>query len=192
MAPRAIVRAARKVSRLLVDQNIPHALVGGLAVGLYGYNRTTRNVDFLVFRSAQKGLEELGPRTPISEPLKGVSTTMDRVDMNFIFVAKPLRRRDISSAIRIASVPVIGLDPLIVMKMVAGRTKDLVDIADLLRLGEVSVEKVSERLSGEDLDRFKALVTIAKLEKKGQARKARRLLVAMLGNSVGLDIVGAG
>lgn len=78
------------------------------------------------------------------------------------------------------------------MKVRTGGSEHLVDVIEFLKLDEVSIEKVSERLSGEDLDRFESLVTIAKLETRGQIKKARRLLVATLARSVGLDIVGAG
>jgi len=64
MAPRAVLRVARRVSRMLTTQQIPHALVGGLAVGFYGFNRMTTNVDFVVPLSSKRAFEQLGPIRP--------------------------------------------------------------------------------------------------------------------------------
>src|ERR1700685_1991576 len=43
-----ILYAVDVSSRILREAGIPHALAGGLAVGAYGYPRTTEDVDFLV------------------------------------------------------------------------------------------------------------------------------------------------
>src|SRR5882672_2770200 len=43
-----ILNALEVASRMLRDAGIPHALAGGLAIGAYGYPRTTDDVDFLV------------------------------------------------------------------------------------------------------------------------------------------------
>ena len=47
VAPETL-RAAEVTSEKLREASIPHALTGGLAVGAYGYPRTTANVRFLV------------------------------------------------------------------------------------------------------------------------------------------------
>lgn len=44
----AILRRAADISRLLVELNIPHVLIGGLAVGIHGHPRSTKDVDFMV------------------------------------------------------------------------------------------------------------------------------------------------
>lgn len=43
---------ARRVSATLTRLRVPHALVGGLAVGLHGHPRATKDVDFLVGEEA--------------------------------------------------------------------------------------------------------------------------------------------
>lgn len=182
MAPRAVLRVAKKVSRLLDAQQIPHALAGGLAVGFHGFNRMTRDADFVVPKSARKAVEQLGPTTPISGHLSGVSVKVDGVDVDFLFVGKTVRAGDLSSTAQYAGLPVIGVDPLVAMKMGAGRSKDTLDVIELLKLGTVSVEVVSARLSGDDLEQFQGLVTIASLEKR-QPRKARRILTTLLAKS---------
>jgi len=47
VAPHIILDAIES-SRRLGELGIPHALIGGVAVGLYGHVRATRDVDFLV------------------------------------------------------------------------------------------------------------------------------------------------
>src|SRR5262245_2728711 len=47
-----VLTAVELASRQLRDAGIPHALAGGLAVGAYGYPRTTDDVDFLVGEEA--------------------------------------------------------------------------------------------------------------------------------------------
>lgn len=182
MAPRAVLRVAKKVSRLLDEQGVPHALAGGLAVGFHGFNRMTRDADFVIPKSARKAVESLGPTTPVAGHLSGLSVKVDGVDVDFLFVGKTVRQGDLSSAAHYAGLPVIGVDPLVAMKMGAGRSKDTLDVIELLKLGAVSVETVSARLSGEDLEQFKSLVTIAALEKR-QPKKARRILTTMLGKA---------
>ena len=39
---------AIEASRRLTELGVPHALIGGLAVGLYGPPRATKDVDYLV------------------------------------------------------------------------------------------------------------------------------------------------
>jgi hypothetical protein len=51
IAPR-ILHAARAASHSMTRTGIRHALIGGLAVGAYGYVRATKDVDFLVDEDA--------------------------------------------------------------------------------------------------------------------------------------------
>jgi hypothetical protein len=185
MAPRAVLRVAKKVSAFLTSNHTPHALAGGMAVGIYGFNRMTRDVDFVVSESARKVIEQLGPTTVISGHLDGVSVKVDGVDVDFLFVSKTVHQGDLSSVKQFSGIPVIGIDPLVAMKMGAGRHKDTLDVVELLKLGNVSVEEVEKRLSGEDLEQFQGFVTIADLEKKGEHKQGRKILMAMLSKSAG-------
>jgi len=183
MAPRVVLRTAKKVSKTLAQHNVPHALAGGLALGFHGYNRMTRDVDFVIPKSATKLVEqEFGKTTPISGHLSGFSVDIDGVPVDFLFVAKTVQQGDIASPESHAGLPVLGVDPLVAMKMGAGRIKDTLDVVELLKLGKVSVEEVTKRLSRrkDDLEQFLGLVTIAGLEQKGRPKESRRRLVGML------------
>jgi hypothetical protein len=77
---------------------------------------------------------------------------------------------------------------MVTSKVVSGSPTDLVDVVQLLKLGRVDVEGVSRRLAGEDLLKFQALVKIARYERRGHPKKGRRILVALLAKSVGLNL----
>jgi hypothetical protein len=47
-----VIDDAIEMGQLLAGLGIPHALVGGLAVGLNGHPRATKDVDYLVGREA--------------------------------------------------------------------------------------------------------------------------------------------
>jgi hypothetical protein len=76
--------------------------------------------------------------------------------------------------------------PLIVPPVVRRVAKDTVDVVELLKLGNVSTETVSRRLSGEDLEQFRRLVMVARLEKEGRVKEAQRVTMRALAHCVGL------
>lgn len=49
----AIVDRAIEVSRQLADLGVPHVLIGGLAVGIHGHPRATKDVDFMGSRRSR-------------------------------------------------------------------------------------------------------------------------------------------
>jgi hypothetical protein len=53
VSPR-ILEAARVASRAMTERGVRHALIGGLAVGAWGYLRATKGVDFVVGRTNQE------------------------------------------------------------------------------------------------------------------------------------------
>jgi hypothetical protein len=68
VAPR-VLDAMRSASVELARLGVRHALVGGLAVGAYGYPRATKDVDFLVgdeaFEHHVGGIVTMKPGIPI-------------------------------------------------------------------------------------------------------------------------------
>lgn len=73
----------------------------------------------------------------------------------------------------------------------AGRSKDLIDVIEWVKLGKVPIDEMSKCLVGKDLETFQRLATVATLEMYGQTKKARRLLVTLLANSVSVRSRGA-
>ncbi|MGH7271382.1 MAG: hypothetical protein ACREJ3_13215 [Polyangiaceae bacterium] len=179
MIPGPVMSVAKKVSTFLDEHTVPHAIAGGMAVSVHGHPRMTKDVYILVPASAVKTIKQLGKTSPISGFLSGVSVTVDGVDVDFLFLGEGLGENDINSAGQYAGLPVVGIEPLILMKLGAGRTQDTADIVALVNMGKVPIAAVSKRLSGEDRKEFQQVVEMAKLERAGQTKKARRLFYAL-------------
>lgn len=111
--------------------------------------------------------------------------TVDRVDVTFLFVGRPLHLRDLTSPAHHAGLPVLGLDALLALKLSTGRSKDILDVIELIKLGNVSIDKVSGRLSNEEQEQFQDLVRVAHLEKAGNPKEGRRILIRVLARSLG-------
>jgi len=173
--PPLVTSTARQISQLMVDVDIPHVIVGGLAVSLYGYHRATSDVDFLVPDDARSFIESLGPTKPISGYLSGLSVEISGIDVDFLFLSKGITVSDISHPTRIAGFPVVPIATLVALKLGAGRRKDEADIVELLKLGKIPADKVEKELTGESKEDFLYLQTLADLENQGRHKEAKRL-----------------
>ncbi|MCP4592384.1 MAG: hypothetical protein GY842_16750 [bacterium] len=125
-----VLEDARRVSKALTELGVPHALVGGLAVGLHGYPRATKDVDFLV------GPEAFACTTPLltfREELADV-VQWGVIDLIAALPEDPVLADEVTQG-GIDFVPVVGIEVLMVMKLRAGRTQDLADIEALVRGG---------------------------------------------------------
>jgi len=128
---RRVLDDARRVSATLTELGVPHALVGGLAVGLHGHPRATKDVDFIV------GAEAFASTVPIlryRDELAGV------LQWGIIDLIAALPEEDPVLADELAQgeagvVPVVGVEVLVLMKLRAGRSQDIADIEALVRAG---------------------------------------------------------
>ena len=132
----------------LTDAGVEFMLVGGFAVSLHGYPRTTFNIDFWVRPTPQNALRVMSALRTFGVPLSGVSESdFDHPDMVFQIGVAP-RRIDLLTRIDGVSyeeaaphavvqvvngirLNVIGVDDLIRNKRASGRAKDVAD-ADAL------------------------------------------------------------
>lgn len=126
-----VLDAMRRASDELTRLGVRHALVGGLAVGAYGYPRATKNVDFLVsdeaFEHHPGGIVTMKPGIPIQ--IDGVlvdllSAQADEAALGAVPVARTG-----------ADVPVAPIEALIHLKLKSPRLKDAVDVVELLKAG---------------------------------------------------------
>lgn len=141
VAPEVILDAV-ETSRLLTELAIPHALVGGLAVGLHGHPRATKDVDFLVGNQA---FETTDPILSYREELSTI-VRMGEVDL----LAVPGRRPILGTSLALPSggeIPVVGVAALILMKLDAGRAQDIADVHHLLDQHSKLIEEVGHFLS---------------------------------------------
>ena len=115
----AILRRAGDISRLLRELDIPHVLIGGLAVGLHGHPRATKDVDFLVGEQAFASTSPFLIRDELKDLVCVGETDIMSVPDKFPGLADELRLEE--------DVPVISLRGLILMKLDAYRPRDQED-----------------------------------------------------------------
>lgn len=129
--PQAFIDGAKAASEAFRRAGVRHVLVGGLAVGVHGYPRGTRDIDFMVGNEAFEfhGLiVEPKPRLPVKYSgitIDWVSFEPDERSMLEEFLADGVP----------GEVPVIPIEPLIAMKLLAGRQRDQSDIVELIKAG---------------------------------------------------------
>lgn len=121
----------RDATLRLDDLQIPYALIGGLAVGAYGAPRATKDVDFLV---GEEAFERHGPIVSFRPglPIESGGVAVDPVSIG---AEETFLVEAIQEATQSFGVPVIGIGPLIYMKLSAGRKQDEADIQRLMEAG---------------------------------------------------------
>ena len=125
----------------LAEMGIPHALVGGLAVGAHGYQYATQDVDWLVPDSAFEG-------TTIVTFKPGMIVSAHGVAIDYLTPTGPanvlaaMREALEASEAALDHVIVIGEELLVWMKLKAGRSKDITAVVEMLRAGQIDAEAV--------------------------------------------------
>lgn len=126
---RRVLDNAKRVSATLVELGVPHALVGGLAVGLHGHPRATKDVDFIVGAEAFSSTTILRYREELRDVVEvGVIDLIAALDDN------PVLLEELAAGTP-TTVPVVGIEVLVVMKLEASRTQDIADVEALVRAG---------------------------------------------------------
>ena len=165
--------ALAELIRAFSDAGVPYAIVGALALGEYGYRRTTEDVDVLLtadgfarFKSAYlgRGYVEKFPGS------KGMRDTRHGVSIDVVLAGeypgdgkpKPVRFPDPhTSAVRGERVALLPLERLIELKLASGMTaahrlRDLADVLELIRVLELE-ENFAERLDRYVQEKFHEL-----------------------------------
>jgi hypothetical protein len=128
----AIFEATRGSSEALHKAGVRHVLVGGLAVGAWGYPRWSKDVDFLVGDEAfilhPGGFVTFAPGVPIS--FAGVE-----VDSLSIGPDEPFLIEALENPITVDGIPVISVEALVYLKLKSPRDKDRVDVIELVKAG---------------------------------------------------------
>lgn len=136
LAPLAEVVAAQVLldaidaSRRLTQLQVPHALIGGLAVGIHGHPRATKDVDFLVGDSA---FESSTPILVFRAELRDLAR-VGAIDL----MPVPAELADLRHALRLPAadeIPVIGPEALALLKLWADRPQDRADVIALINQG---------------------------------------------------------
>ena len=155
VAPR-VRDAAKKAAAQLAFLGVRHALVGGLAVGAHGYVRATKVVDFLV---GDEAFEHHGVLVTFKP---GVPIEVDGIKIDYLSpqALGPQLERAFDSPNQSAGLNVIGLEPLIFMKLLARRRQDLLDVVELLKVSAnpAPVSEYLKSVAPELLSQFELLV----------------------------------
>lgn len=129
--PHAYLDGARAASEAFRAAGVRHVLVGGLAVGTHGYPRGTRDIDFMV------GDEAFESHGLIVTPRAGLPVKYSGIPVDWVSL-EPGERAALEEFLVEASpgeVPVMPVEPLVAMKLLAGRQKDQSDVVELLKAG---------------------------------------------------------
>ena len=127
-----VLRAMKAAHEALDRAGVPHALVGALAVGAYGYPRASKDVDFLVgdeaFDHHAGGIISIRPGVPIQ--YKGVTIDPISIEPGSEHLRDAVDAPEVSEGI-----PVAPPEALVYMKLMSPRRKDAADIVELISSG---------------------------------------------------------
>lgn len=129
VAPQVLMDALDTSERLRA-LGIPHALVGGLAVGMHGHPRATKDVDFIVGEAAFASTK---PLLAFREELSGI-VRWGVIDLLAALPDDPV----LEAALRLPAageIPIVAVEVLVLMKLRAGRPQDEADVAHLVSAG---------------------------------------------------------
>ena len=129
---REIHDAALGASEALRRAGVRHALVGGLAVGAWGYPRWSKDVDFLVGDEAfivhPGGFVTFAEGVPIS--FGGVAVDHLSIAPDEAFLVEHLENPRV-----VDGIPVIAVEALVYLKLKSPRDKDRTDVIELVKAG---------------------------------------------------------
>lgn len=135
----AVLRRAADISQRLTELGVPHVLIGGLAVGIHGHPRSTKDVDFMV---GEEAFERTKPFLIYREELKALvgvgETDIMSVPNKYPGLKRELRLED--------DIPVISLRGLVLMKLDAFRARDKEDVRVLLSRDSAQIRVVRDYL----------------------------------------------
>lgn len=153
-----VLNAMRVASAALTGLRVRHTLVGGLAVGAYGYPRATKDVDFLVGKEAfehhEGGLVTMKPGVPIQ--VAGVA-------VDFLSIGADEGYLEAALSEQVADAPA-----LVYLKLKSPRSKDRTDIIEMVKAG-LDVESVRAYLASNKpafTPRFDEIVRAARAEEE--------------------------
>lgn len=141
--------ALAALAAIFQEQNTPYALIGGLAVAAWGAPRATEDIDLLADISPSPELDASlrarsfdaewrrgAPDDPVPLLLRLRSASGPEIDV--VCATRAWEREMLARSIRLRlpqglEVPVLAIEDLLVLKLMAGGPGDLTDVADLLQ-----------------------------------------------------------
>ena len=135
------------ISKVAAANGVDWAIVGGIAVALYGGDRNTKDVDVIANKllplDSEGKLRQGGERYIVKATRRDVF--VDWILRNDSF--KKLFQVALSEAVKINDVPVLTPEWLVILKFIAGRFKDQEDAVFLLsRPGLVDRHLIKQKI----------------------------------------------
>jgi len=143
-------QAVEIITKLAEENNIDWALVGGLAMNLYGSDRLTKDIDVIADKLLPMSEKQIVGRLKQGGERYNTETdekivTVDWIIRNDEF--KPLFNEALKAAVKINDVPVLTPEWLVIFKFITGRFKDQEDAVFLLsRNGLVNRNLIKEHI----------------------------------------------
>ena len=141
----------RDMVECLLKEGVDFMLVGGYAVALYGWPRTTFDIDFWIMANTENSQAVMRAVKAFGAPLMGLTESdFNKPGMVFQIGTEPQRidiisavdglnyadasRRAVKMNVDGLEIKVISIDDLIVNKRASGRPKDIADALALEKL----------------------------------------------------------
>lgn len=148
-----VVESLRYSHELLKKENIPHALIGGMALSEYGYGRGTQDVDWLIPEESAERVKTLllGDGFTVFHEQPDVMQFEGKAPIDFIIARRPISQEMLRNATlsQTLDLPVVLVEDLIGLKIqaYAGNPrrihKELSDIGELIdRCDNLNWEKI--------------------------------------------------
>ena len=143
------IEAIETVGSVADANDIDWALVGGLAMILYGSDRLTKDVDIIASRLLPVGFPVAGKLRQGGERYE-IQTKKRVTNVDWIIRSddfKEMFREALAESVKIDGVPVLTPEWLVILKFIAGRFKDQEDAVFLLsRPGLVDRNIIKEKV----------------------------------------------
>jgi hypothetical protein len=173
-------QALEKIVRLLEEDEIPYAVVGGMALNAYGYRRLTVDVDVLLTREglAEFHRKHLGLGYVQKSPgSKGLRDTVNNVAIDVLLTGeypgdgrpKPVAFPDPGEvAVRGERLALLPLSRFLELKLASGisaphRIRDLADVLEVIRILQLP-EELGEELNPYVQEKYRELWQAAQVD----------------------------
>lgn len=123
------------ISKLAKEYNIDWALVGGLAMNLYGSDRLTKDIDIIANKLLPVAESQIVGKLKQGGERFKTETDKNTVSVDWIIrndVFRQMFNQALVEAVKIDDVPVLTPEWLVILKFIAGRFKDQEDAVFLL------------------------------------------------------------
>jgi len=180
-----LIESLKKIISFIEDAKIPYMVFGGLANGIYGYERQTFDIDIklnisleksdlILFISKISSFAKIMPQNPIDFISKTMvlPVEVDGVRVDLVFCGLDFEQEAIKHAnngmIGNVAIKVATVEDMIIQKAISVRDKDWLDIENLIKINNTKIDwkylRKNIELFAEILDRPEIISKIMRLK----------------------------